>query len=436
MKFAAALLLALMTSPLAAQTPAAAAPVAKPAEFNPAGGFGCVLFRMPSEGAEPEVFTYFDVEVAGAPGALTAKLLNGSEQISFSSAEYAAGELSLALDHYDARVRLRKGENPPAGAQIVLAGVFERGTRHGDMSLSAGCTDRTISKELAAQRAKGEVKIPAFDLSGPWVFSFDKGEDGKPSKEVVPLRQKENNLEGTVAYVSGDLGNVAGLVGDDGGFMLYRFDAVHLVTLAGKRLPDGSLKGQLLINGQVSDFTATREGGEKALASLEATAESYTKLRDPKAVFHFHGKDLTTGKSVSEVDYLGKPVIVDIMGTWCPNCHDEAPVLSELAKKYAAEGLNVVALSFESDDEASSGRLIGIFKKKYGAAFPILYAGSSDDAAKNLADIDGLGAFPTTLFIDRKGHVAATHAGFEGAATGQLEALKARFDELARKLLQ
>ena len=44
-------------------------------------------------------------------------------------------------------------------------------------------------------------------------------------------------------------------------------------------------------------------------------------------------------------------MILAIGGSWCPNCHDEAPFLSELYKDYHARGLEIVGLMFENDPD-------------------------------------------------------------------------------------
>ena len=71
-------------------------------------------------------------------------------------------------------------------------------------------------------------------------------------------------------------------------------------------------------------------------------------MKDPTEPFRFSFPDLS-GKIVSNTDdrFRGKVVIVSISGSWCPNCHDEAPFLVELYRKYHGQGLEVVSLSFE-----------------------------------------------------------------------------------------
>ena len=65
----------------------------------------------------------------------------------------------------------------------------------------------------------------------------------------------------------------------------------------------------------------------------------HTSVQDPTVPFRFAFPDLT-GKMVSNTDerFRGKVVIVAIGGSWCPNCHDEAPFLVEL---YASTGRRV-----------------------------------------------------------------------------------------------
>ena len=78
-----------------------------------------------------------------------------------------------------------------------------------------------------------------------------------------------------------------------------------------------------------------------------------TTVKDPSARFAFSFPDLN-GKVVSNTDpqFDGKVVIVAIGGSWCPNCHDEAPLLESLYKQFHSQGLEGVNLSKANEESA------------------------------------------------------------------------------------
>jgi thiol-disulfide isomerase/thioredoxin len=136
--------------------------------------------------------------------------------------------------------------------------------------------------------------------------------------------------------------------------------------------------------------------------------------------------------------FHGKVVLLDIFGTWCPNCHDEAPVLAGLYTQFHARGLEIVGLSYEYvDDRARSQRLLEVYRRKYSIGFPLLLAGTTDagQIAATLPQLRNFGAYPTTIFLDRHGRVRLIHAGFSGPATGRLDEVKQNFERTIVKLL-
>ena len=141
-----------------------------------------------------------------------------------------------------------------------------------------------------------------------------------------------------------------------------------------------------------------------------------------KTTFDFAFPDLA-GSTVTSQDprFRGKVLIVALAGSWCPNCHDEAAFLAPLYQEYRGKGLEVVSLMFEHfGDFPSAVAATQRFRRNYGIEYTTLIAGISDkdDAAKRLPMLDRVYAFPTTIFIDRKGRVRKIHTGFSGPATG------------------
>jgi thiol-disulfide isomerase/thioredoxin len=132
----------------------------------------------------------------------------------------------------------------------------------------------------------------------------------------------------------------------------------------------------------------------------------------------------TEGKNVSLKDdkFKGKVVLIQLMGTWCPNCMDETQFLASFYDKYKPKGLEVVALAFErTDDFAKAVSNVERSKKRFHANYEFLITMKTGNvqAAEALPMLNEVMAFPTTIYIDKKGNVRKIYTGFSGPATGE-----------------
>ena len=127
------------------------------------------------------------------------------------------------------------------------------------------------------------------------------------------------------------------------------------------------------------------------------------------------------GRIVSNTDarFLGKVLLVNISGSWCPNCHDEEPFLVSLYEKYRDKGLEVVTLSFEEAEQQPDYARLRAFIKTYGIKSTVLLPGEPDTASAKLPQAVNLNAFPTSFFVGRDGRVRGTHAGFPSPGSGE-----------------
>jgi thiol-disulfide isomerase/thioredoxin len=162
-----------------------------------------------------------------------------------------------------------------------------------------------------------------------------------------------------------------------------------------------------------------------------------TTVKDPNVPFAFAFPDLS-GKTVSNTDpeFRGKVVIVAIGGSWCPNCHDEAPFLVSLYKKFHSRGLEIVNIDFETGDPETDTPRLKAFIAHYGITYPVLVGGTTDQLAEKIPQGVNLNCWPTSFFIGRDGLVKQTHAGFSGPGnTVGHEELEQEVTALVEKLL-
>jgi thiol-disulfide isomerase/thioredoxin len=112
-------------------------------------------------------------------------------------------------------------------------------------------------------------------------------------------------------------------------------------------------------------------------------------------------------------------VVLAISGSWCPNCHDEAPFLEELYRAYREQGLEVVALSFEEAEQLKSLSRLRAFVKEYQIDYTVLAPGEPAELAAKFPQGENLNSWPTTFFLGRDHRVRGVHAGFAGRASGE-----------------
>ena len=207
------------------------------------------------------------------------------------------------------------------------------------------------------------MHAPAW-LVGRWDATFFS--DFGSSPRVFELRDGPQGLEGTMISNTGDYGHFAGRVEGDS-FALAHFDGSFVYLLTGARHGD-TLRGVFHAGLRTqTPWIAIRSTGA---SHLKAPTEITTA--DTSGPFRFAFPDLD-GRIVTERDprFRGKVVLVDIFGSWCPTCHDAAPELVRLYRKYHDRGLEIVGLAYEvTGDTAVDARQVRRYRRKFGISFP------------------------------------------------------------------
>ncbi len=323
---------------------------------------------------------------------------------------------------------------PVYGTYIEAA--FEDGLIEGKFFDPARSTNYAIpfrAKHGKAHRFTQLKKEPLFDISGKWetTFGLDKEETYKAIGEFA---QNNNELTGTFITETGDYRYMQGTV-QANKMYLSVFDGSHAFLFEAKLMEDSSLFGSFRSGNHYKTLWEARKNSNFELAN----PDSLTFLNDGYETvdFTFENPD---GKviSINDKKYQNKIKIVQIFGTWCPNCRDETNFLVNYLKENETEGLEVIALAFEKYKEKEKAmNAIKTYKEKFEIPYEILHAGISNknEAAKSLPMLNHILSFPTMIFIDRQNNVRRIHTGFSGPATSYYEDFTKDFDLFVKELL-
>ena len=268
-------------------------------------------------------------------------------------------------------------------------------------------------------------KAPVTDVSGKWAVVFGEGEEAYPA--VGEFQQDGTRLTGTFRTETGDYRYLDGNVLDNK-LYLSVFDGSHAFVFEGKILDDDNIVGSFR-SGKHYRTTWTAERDPDATLP---DPESLTQLNEGYESIDFTfpapgGRPV----SLSDPRYAGKPKLVQILGTWCPNCRDETNFIKQYLAEHPDTDLEVIGLAFERyRDPARADATIARYQRALDLPYPVLRAGYYDkkEAAEQLPMLDKVMSYPTLLFVDRANRVRAIHTGFNGPATGEYDAFRAQFD--------
>ena len=358
----------------------------------------------------------FRFEIAANGPKITGTFFNGDAKFISSSGSLTNNALLINWDYTASRLEAKVHDG-------VIEGNYFR----------AGRDAKTVYPFQAKRFAPSTLtpeEVPS--IAGLWVIptESDKGE----SAWQFIVRQSGPEVTAAILRIDGDTGALQGSY-KDGKFILSHFSGARPSVFEVKLAAAGTL--DILQNGKTK-LTAIRSADAKAKGLPEPTDPSkHTSVKDPTKPFTFALNDID-GKLVTNEDprFRGKVVLINITGSWCPNCHDEAPFLAALYKKYHRQGLEIVALSFEEADQLKDPVRLRAFIKKYGIDYTVLVGGEPSEAKDKLTQAVNWNAWPTTFFIGRDGLVRGAHAGFPSSGSGELfTRAKEEFEAKVERLL-
>lgn len=363
----------------------------------------------------------FVFEVTGTtPDNLEVQLVNGKERVRLKEISCRNDSVFIAVDLFDA----------------VLAGKLTGKAINGKF--------RKLNTEKQGEgipflAAYGDApRFPAgndtspYTLAGTWDILLGSGD--QVEKTVGIFEMSGSVLTGSILTNTGDYRYLEGAASGKL-FRLSAFSGSSPYLVTGEFSSDSVFSGEFV----TSRKTMKLEGRRNPKASL-ADPYSFSKLKEGYSSVSFTFPNLDNlPVSLSDPKFSGKVVIISILGSWCPNCLDEAAFLAPWYLENKDRGVEIVGLAFErKNDFEFARRTLTRLKDRYGIRYDLLFAGlaGTESASAALPALTGISAFPSTIFIDKKGKVRKVHSGFSGPATGKFYTeFQAEFNTLVDELL-
>ena len=195
-----------------------------------------------------------------------------------------------------------------------------------------------------------------------------------------------------------------------------------------QRQADGTLQGDFWSGG-----TWPRDvGGDRRCRCATPDAFEQTRWIDHDLV-QVRFPDLDgVERSLASPKFRGRrATLIEVFGSWCPNCHDAAKLLAEFEQDYGKRGFKTLGLAFEqTGDFKRDAARVRSYLKRYDLKMPVLLAGRADkaEASAALPFLDRVRSYPTLILLDKHGRCRGVYTGWTGPATG------AAYEKLQREL--
>ncbi|MBL0136514.1 MAG: TlpA family protein disulfide reductase [Chitinophagaceae bacterium] len=328
----------------------------------------------------------------------------------------------------------------PVFESTFSAKIGKDGSLIGEMAKgTTGKTQYWPFKAWPGQSYRFTVSKPArYNISGRWELAITR-----PNKTIRPAMaewvQKGNKVTGTILTPSGDYRYLDGVVNRDS-LLMSVFDGSHTYLFRALIKDNNSISEGVFYSGiaGVEEWKAKRNN-DYVLPDVGNTPEmkaGYTHLD-----FRFLDVD-SIPVSITDDRFKNKVVIVQLMGSWCPNCMDETKFLSEYYQKGKNEGVEIVAIAYENSTDFKRSQIsVRKFQQRFNVKYPMLISGVSVTDSlrteKTIPQLTTIKVYPTTIYIGKDGTVRKLHSGFYGPGTGEhFEAFKKEFYQTIADMLK
>lgn len=347
-------------------------------------------------------------------------IINAGERILLDEVSLERDSVRINLHVFDAQIRVKNlGDS--------LSGYWE-------LNYSPGY--RVPFKAAYGQVfrfSKVDRSATVTDFTGRYAVQFFNEKD--TAKAIAIVNQTGTYAEGSFLTPSGDHRYLEGSVINDT-LYLSTFDGNHAYMYRAVKVNDSTLAGGHWLG---RSRYRTWRGIKNASAQLPSPeALTYLKPGFDKIEFSFPN---INGDSIRLTDarYQDKVVVIQILGSWCPNCMDETKFLVPWYNENKARGVEIIGLSYERKLESNYAQeRVKKMIEKFNIPYEVLIAGLYDveKASATLPMLNKVSVWPTTIFIGRDGKVKHIHTGYSGPGTGaDYEEQVQRFNAIINELL-
>ncbi len=367
-------------------------------------------------------------------------------ELPFSFTWNMASDTPMVIRNADERIVLRQEDIKTKGDSLwIYMPVFESCflvKHHGD-SWTGVYQDlsRGMEYEIPFRAERGFRRFDAGEpgktgLASTWAVRFSPDMEGEYPAIARLEEQADGTLIGTFLTETGDYRFLEGYWSGDQ-LALSAFDGSHAFLFTATIRGD-SLQG-MFYSGNHHEEPWT------AVADPEATlgdAAGLTQLQPGYDGVSFAFPNLR-GDTVRypAAEYEGKVVIIQLLGSWCPNCMDETRLFAEWYGRYHSQGLEVIGLAFERRDNLQdAAAAVSRMADRLDADYEMLIASlttSKDTATEQLPMLSAVLSYPTSIWVDRSGEIRRIHTGFNGPGTGELyEQFVEEYEGLIEEMLE
>lgn len=345
---------------------------------------------------------------------LTFTVLNADEQIQLEKPIFKNDSVYLKFPYFNSELVFKIVNKKE------LNGYWVNYYKGADYKIPCSSIRKT---DVLFSQAKN--KQSTFNSNGKWQVEFEPNtKSSYPALGLFSQEEGSNKVTGTFLTETGDYRFLAGNAVNDSLF-LSCFDGSHAFLF----------KAALNSDTLIGTFNSGNHWKSKWVGfrneSFElASPEELTYLKENTSInFSLNALDGNPFTYPND-NYKNKVVIIQIMGTWCPNCLDETMYYKSLYDKYHKDGLEIISVCYEAgktqEDYIAS---VTRYKEQLNVDFNFIIGGgaSKNKAASDFNMLNDILSFPTSIFIGRDGNVERVHTGFNGPGTGSY------YDDYVRK---